>query len=145
MANIGQPPGGGFGAPPQGGQPGGMPPGGMGGQPPMGGAPMGGAPMGGAPMGGAPAGDAPNFMLWMIIGIAGVFLCWGGGLFNLIGAILAFVGKSAWEKGDTEGGQKKLKIAKILVIIGIVFGVLAYIGGIVANILVAGAASAGSY
>jgi hypothetical protein len=84
--------------------------------------------MGGPPMG-APAGDAPNFILWIVLGAVNAFLC-GGWIFGLPGAILAFLGKNDWDAGKFDAGRGKLKISKILTIIGFVLGglgILAYI------------------
>lgn len=136
MANIGQPPGGGYGAPPGGGYPG-APQGGYGAPQPMGGAPMGGPPMG------APAGDAPNFMLWVILGVVNTLVC-GGWIFGLPGAILAFLGKNDWDAGKHDAGRGKLKISKILTIIGFVLGGLGIIAYIILMV-VAGASGATSY
>lgn len=120
----GAPPGG-YG-PPGGAPPPGAPPGGYG--PPPGGAPMpppGGGPMpGGPPMGG---GDVEALkkqtQTWLIIG-AVTCLCCGGGLFSLIGAILAYLGGQSAQRGDIADAQSKLKIAKILVIVGVALGVI---------------------
>ena len=124
-----------------------MPPGGMGGQPPMGGgAPMGGPPMGGAPMagGGPPAGDAPNFILWIILGAVQALLCQNW-LFGLPAAILAFLGKSDWDGGNAEGAQKKLKISKIIFIIGMALYLLGVIGYLIFVFVVVGSGAATSY
>jgi len=102
----------------------------------MGGPPMGGPPMGGPPMG-APAGDAPNFILWIILGVVSGFLCQGW-LFAIIGAILAFLAKSEWDKGNAEGARGKLKISKILIILNFVLMALIWIGYIILMV-VAGA------
>lgn len=124
MSGFGQPPGGaqgGFGAPP--GAPGGQP--GSGGFGPPGGQQMGGAP----PGGGAPAGEAPNFILWMIIGFAQIIFC-GNLLFGIPAGVLALLAKNEWDQGQFDSSKGKLKISKIIGILGIVLvflGILAYV------------------
>lgn len=122
-APPGAPPGG-YG-PPGGGAPPGAPPGGYG--PPPGGAPMpppGGGPMlGGAPMGGDIEALKKQLQTWLIIGLVAGFCC-GGGLISLVGALLAFLGGQSAQRGDIADAQSKLKIGKILVIVGLALGVI---------------------
>ncbi len=131
------PPGG---APPGGyGPPGGAPPGGYGGPPggappPAYGPPPGGAPMpppGGGPMPGGPpmmGGDAEalkkQMNTWMIVGVVTGFCL--SGCIGWVGALLAYLGTQSLQRGDMADAQSKLKIAKILVIVGIALGVVGF-------------------
>ena len=143
MSGFGQPPGGGggFGQPPGGGGFG-PPDGGGYGAPP--GAPMG-QPGPAGYGGGPPSGPAPNFVLWIIFGFVTAFACMNMP-FGVIGGILAVIAQSDWNQGNAAGAESKLKISKLLSIIGLALmglGVIAYI--VVMFLLVGASAAAGSY
>lgn len=114
MSGFGQPPSGagGYGAPPN--QPGGFgaPPGAPGSQPGGFGTPPAGAPQAG------PAGPAPNFVLWIIIGFAQIILC-SSPWFGVPAGVLALMAKNEWDQGKFDSAQSKLKISKIISIVGI--------------------------
>ena len=80
---------------------------------------------------------------WLIISLVSIFFC-GNGCFGWIAAILAFLGMQAADQGNVADAQGKVKWAKILTIVGVVLGVLAFIAYII-FFVVLGAASAMSH
>ena len=55
--------------------------------------------------------------------------------FSIIGAVFASQAKSLANDGATVQAESKLKTAKTLTIVGIVLGLLGWIGGVVAQIM----------
>ncbi len=64
--------------------------------------------------------------LWMIVGAIFGLFC-GCNLICIVGAVLAYLGSQSAQRGDIADAQGKLKIAKILVIVGIALSVLGFI------------------
>ena len=74
----------------------------------------------------APTGEVKNTAtLWLILNIvATVFCCCPGGIFSIIGIILAGMGMGSYKNGDYEDMKKKSKISMIMFIIGIILGLI---------------------
>ncbi|HET9960247.1 MAG TPA: hypothetical protein VFQ61_37410 [Polyangiaceae bacterium] len=148
---YGQPPGG-YGPPPGGYGPGGggfgQPPGGGYGQPPGGfGPPPGGfgPPPGPGGFGPYPGGPGPNAELkkqattWLIVAGVTFFFC--GNCFGLFGAIFLFLAMQAADQGNSAEAESKLKLGKILTIVGLALGVVLGILWAVLNVIgIAGSA-----
>ena len=62
-------------------------------------------------------------MLWIVLGIVQFFICQLA-VPGLIGTIMAFSAKSEWERGAYESSLKKLRTAKLLVIVSFVIALM---------------------
>jgi hypothetical protein len=80
--------------------------------------------------GGIPQGQMPNFVLWMIIGFGQVIVC-SNPLLGLPAGILALLAKNEWDQGQYDSSGNKLKISKVLGIVGIALGFVAVIAAVV--------------
>lgn len=143
--------GGGYGPPPGGYGAPGAPPGGYGAPPgmPGPGGPMG--PPGGAPMappgggmppgmgGGAPPDLQAHINKWFNLSLLSI-IC-GCGLLGLINVYFAHQAKEALGKGDTMTAQEKIKVARMLCMVGYVVFALYLLGGVAYGIMMAVALS----
>ena len=90
----------------------------------------------------APAVQEKNpSTLWLVLNIVLTVLCCGAcvpTITGIIGIIMAALGGSAFNKGDIEGCKGKVKVAKIMFIIGMVFAVIGLIAGILYIVFMGG-------
>lgn len=144
--------GGGYGPPPGGYGAPGAPPGGYGAPPgmPGPGGPMG--PPGGAPMappgggmppgmggGGAPPDLQAHVNKWFNLSLLSI-IC-GCGLLGLINVYFAHQAKEALGRGDSMTAQEKIKVARMLCMVGYVVFALYLLGGVAYGIMMAVALS----
>jgi hypothetical protein len=61
----------------------------------------------------------PNFTAWFLLGLVGFFICQVS-IPGLIGGIIALSAKGEWERGAYDSALKKLRTAKILIIVSYV-------------------------
>jgi hypothetical protein len=85
----------------------------------------------------------PNFVLWIIIGFAQVLLCMSP-WFGIPAGIFALLGKNEWDQGQYDSALNKLKISKIISLIGIGLMGLTIVGVMIFYIFIFAAAAAAS-
>ena len=90
----------------------------------------------------APAVQGKNpSTLWLVLNIVLTVLCCGAcvpTITGIIGIIMAALGGSAFNKGDIEGCKGKVKVAKIMFIIGLIFAIIGAILGILYIVFMGG-------
>ena len=69
--------------------------------------------------------------LWLILHIALTVLCCCTNVVNIVGIVFAAIAMNKYKQGDVAGGDSNLKIAKILLYVGVGLGVLSGILGFV--------------
>jgi hypothetical protein len=90
--------------------------------------------MGGPPGGGAPPDLQAYVNKWFNLSILSIFC--GCGLLGLINVYMANQAKQFLQQGDLNQAQEKIKVARMLCIVGYVMTALSFLGGIAYAILV---------
>ncbi len=65
-----------------------------------------------------PTAPMPPFMAWAMVGLFSSFFF--GNPTGVFGGIFAFLAKSSWDSGNQADAMSKLKISKVLTILGFI-------------------------